>query len=68
MAETCERLYMMVSKDRYELPLAIGESMGELARTVGVSVSVISRCLRNARLHGARSRYVEVELGGEEDG
>ena len=42
-------LWMAVSSDRLELPLAVAESAGELAKMLGISVSNVYRsCERRA--------------------
>ncbi len=60
-------LYMMTTRDKYELPLAVAESPGELAQMVGVSPErVYNGCWQSttARSRGKRPRKwhkVEVE-------
>lgn len=49
---------MKVTKDRYELPLVVAESMHALARECGVDASVICHAIKEAR----RSQYVRVEV------
>ena len=54
-------LYLKVTKDRYELPVAVADSKKELARMVGRDVSGIYR----AFAEGRKSCYVEVEVDDE---
>lgn len=54
------RMYMKVTKDKYELPIACGETTAELARILGIT--------RNAVFRGVkRGVYIKVEWE-EEDG
>lgn len=50
-------VYMMVTTDKYSLPLAIADSVGELAKIVGVSPETISHELESKKKY---PRYVEV--------
>lgn len=74
-------LYLAVTPDRYELPVAVADSVGELARMLGVDPAYLhntrSRQFRRERLgivregvRPARYRYVDVvvdyEIGDEE--
>ena len=39
---SCKPLYMLVSQDEYELPLAVTDSVEELARMAGVTVGTVT--------------------------
>lgn len=61
-------LYMAVTPDKYELPVAVEDSPTKLARKIGVSVNMILASLtpkragyNNRRRMGYRYRKVEVE-------
>lgn len=63
-------LYMAVTPDKYELPVAIGDSPTELAEMIGVSAKWILVSLapsreryNNRRRRGYRYRKVKVEDG-----
>ena len=56
-------LYMKVTRDKYELPVAVADTKAELARIVGVSLSAISHSLHGP---GTRKAYVEVEVEDED--
>lgn len=56
-------VYMLVTKDRFELPLAVADSVTELARMVGVHQATISKSINTRR----KSRYVRVYVDLEED-
>lgn len=54
-------LFMKVTHDEYELPVAVADSKKELARMVGRDVSGIYRAFKEGR----KSCYVEVEVDDE---
>ena len=57
-------LYLLVTQDRFELPLVVADTVEELARIVGVHTSTIVKCLNR----GGKSRYVRVYVNmGEDD-
>lgn len=55
-------LFLEVSRDKYELPLAVADSQAELSRMIGVDVTSISHARKRAKLLGAKSKYVTVEV------
>ena len=59
---------MMVSKDKYELPLAVADSAPQLAEMVGVSVNSIFSSY-SCYIHGKHkfSRFQKVEVDDEPD-
>lgn len=61
-------LWMMVSKDKYELPLAVADSAPQLAEMVGVSVNSIFSSY-SCYIHGKHkfSRYRKVEIEEVDD-
>lgn len=60
-------VYMLVSSDEYELPIAIADSPSELGRIIGVpSETVRNGCSK--RRHGVRkSRYIKIEIPKEDN-
>ncbi len=58
-------LWMKVTHDKYELPVAVADTAGQLALMVGCSVNAIHSGISNARRGGYRCQYVKVEI--EED-
>lgn len=56
-------LYLKVTKDRYELPLAVETSEQQLAKRVGVGRTVISHALKRKK-----SQYIKIEVEEDEDG
>lgn len=60
-------VYMRVSKDRYELPLAIADTIKELAIICGVSPNLISSCISQSKRKGYSSEYKKVIISEEAD-
>lgn len=54
-------LYMVVTQDKYELPLAVADSPAELARMLGVKSSVIRSAISHSKKKGFKSKYVKVD-------
>lgn len=65
MKEKC--LYMLVSRDRYELPIVVADSIPLLARRLNMSPKVIVSAMRQARMRGAKCQYVKVEYDETEE-
>lgn len=61
------RLYIKVSADKYEFPVAVADSVRELAKMIGVSEQNIWNCMRHAKKTGKESVYKVVILE-EKDG
>lgn len=69
---TKKAIYMAVTDDRFELPLAVGDSCRDLARFVGVDPGVICRqvngAVKGAYKKGRKFVKVYVDAGEEKDG
>lgn len=67
------KLYMKVTNDKYELPLAVAGSFAELARMQGISPSTIYTCIYYQKAHpnkvgnGGRYLTIDVDEGGEDE-
>lgn len=59
-------LYLLVSSDKYELPLAVADSIRELSALIGVREDAIRSAMSKARKRGNRCRYVKVVIEEEE--
>lgn len=61
-------VYMEVTSDKYELPIAVADTMAELSRMTGVSETSVNVSIwRNVRgLSKGKYRKVEIEEGTEE--
>lgn len=65
---TKRAIYMAVTDDQYELPLAVGDSCRDLGRIVGVDPSVICRQVNGAfggRYEKGR-KFVKVYVDADE--
>lgn len=60
-------IYMEVTKDRFEFPVAVAGSMSELARMRGVDISTIWHSLNRKIDPRRRHKYVRVDLDETED-
>jgi hypothetical protein len=50
----------MVSRDIYELPLAVADSIKELSLLTGKSSSTIRAQLSRAKKQGRKSQYIKI--------
>jgi hypothetical protein len=57
-----KNLWMYVSDDELELPLAVTDTARELADVVGVDKNTIVSAISHARERGHRSRYIKISL------
>lgn len=55
-------IWMMVTKDEYELPILVADSALELARLAGVGHGTVQRAEFNHQQYGHKSQYVKVPL------
>lgn len=60
------KLYMLVSSDKYELPLAVADTTRELSVLIGVREDAIRSAMSKARKRGSKCRYVKVVIEEEE--
>ena len=57
------KLYLLVTQDEFELPLAVADSPAELARMTGAKKATIASTLSNFRKGKyKRPQYREVEV------
>ena len=57
------KLYMAVTPDKYELPLAVRDSPKDLAEAVGIASQVILNCISHNQ-SGKRTgmKFIRIEL------
>lgn len=60
-------LWMLVSKDKYELPLMVCDSVAELARRTGSTQNNIYSAISKGKKRGNRCQYVKVTINEEEN-
>lgn len=58
-------IYMEVTQDKYELPVAVAGSVKELAIIRGITENAISSSMSHARKNGYKCKYVRVEVCNE---
>lgn len=64
----CKPLYLVVTRDKYELPVAVGDNMEDLSKQLGIAISSVSRGVNRARASGWKKgiyREVWVEMDEE---
>ena len=59
-------VYMKITRDEYELPVAVADSAAELSRILGLSVNTVRNAIGNARRRIGQSQYIRVDVGTEE--
>lgn len=55
-------LWMEVTQDEYELPVAVADSRRELAELRHTTIAAISCAIYQAKSRKKRSRYVKVKI------
>lgn len=60
-------LYMKVTKDKYELPIAVAGTIRELAIMLGIKENSVHHQFYMQRKHGMNCGYVKVEVDEEEE-
>ncbi len=57
-----DHVFMMVTKDKYELPVAVADTRKELGKILGVSPVTIANSITRARNNGQKSQYMRVDF------
>lgn len=61
------KVYMYVTRDKYELPIAVADSEAELAQMLGVSKrTVITEVCRCKKSNWTKGRFRVVEVGEDD--
>ena len=60
-------LWLMVTKDKYELPLIVADSADELAKKAGVRTNTVHSCIVRAKKKGRSTIYKKVVLDDDPD-
>lgn len=66
MSSQQKYLYMKITRDEYELPVAVADSVIELAKMLGVKPNTISRSLSRQKKHERKSCYKRIEITEDE--
>lgn len=61
-------LYLKVTSDEYELPLAVGDTVRELAKMLGVKSDSIYSQMSHSKHNGYFCSYQKVEVEDEDEG
>lgn len=59
-------LWIAVTADEYELPLAVADTGTELSKMLGVSCSAITHAMQRGYGKRAKQKYLKVEVQEEE--
>lgn len=63
-----KKIWMLCTKDKYNLPLAIYETAQEMSKAVGVSTGTLYSYIHKVKVNGWKwPKYVNVEIDDEED-
>lgn len=71
MSERTPRfLWLEVTKDEYELPIAVADSAAELSEVLGLDADSVMSSYSKAKRKGYWCKYKKVKFlkGGDEDG
>ena len=55
-------IWMKLSRDKYEFPIEMADSIEELAAKCGVKANSIRQAICHYRTEGRRPRYIKVEV------
>lgn len=63
-----KKIWMLCTKDKYNLPLGIYDTARELSNAVGVSTGTLYSYINKVKINGWKyPKYVNVEIDDEED-
>lgn len=60
-------IYMEVSRDKYELPVFIAETVKDLAKITGCSEGNIYSSISKRKHNGIKTRFVKVDIQEDPD-
>ena len=60
-------LYIKVTSDEYELPLAVGDTVRELAKMLGVKSDSIYSQMSHSKHNGYFCSYQKIEVDDEDE-
>ena len=61
-----KRLYLATTLDRYELPIAVGDTPKDLAKQLGVSPCSVLSVISHAKQHKRHCMYHKIEYDDRE--
>ena len=60
-------VFMEITKDALELPVAVADTAAELARISGLATNTVRNLINDARHRGGKSRFVKVDVSEVND-
>lgn len=57
-----EKVYMEITRDKYELPIAVASNAEELARICGTTKNAIMSSISKGNIGFIRPRYIRVQI------
>lgn len=64
-ADEPDYVYMAVTKDEYELPIAVADSGPELSRMLGLKDNTVTQQIWHCAKRGWRCQYKKIYIGDE---
>jgi hypothetical protein len=55
-------VYMLITQDEFELPLAIADTAVKLAQMLGIEARAIYSAISHTKTRGTKSRFVKVKF------
>lgn len=55
-------VYMEITKDKYELPIAVADTAGELAKICGTTKNAILSSISKSNIGFIKPRYIRVKI------
>lgn len=66
MGKTKNNMWMAITTDKYELPIAIGDTLKELAANLGVTENALCSN-RSRKRNGKTNKYIVINIVLDED-
>ena len=60
-------LYMKVTKDKYELPIAVAGTIRELAMMLGINENSVQQQFYRQKRYGMNCGYVKIKIDEEDE-
>ena len=60
-------VFMEITKDVLELPVAVADTAAELARISGLASNTVRNLINDARYRGGKSRFIKVDVSEVND-
>ena len=60
-------VFMEITKDVLELPVAVADTAAELSRISGLASNTVRNLINDARQRGGKSRFIKVDVSEVND-